>query len=217
MTDTDDLWQCVVTRDAAADGSFFFGVATTGIYCRPSCPARRPKRENVRFFRAREAAEMNGFRACLRCKPDAVENSHPNQILVHQVCQCIEETDTHLPTLAELAEATGQSPYHLQRTFKSVMGVSPRVYADERRRQRFRTMVRDGDDVTGAMYEAGYGSPSRLYEDADSWLGMTPASYAKGGKGATMRYTITDTPLERIIAAATERGIAFLGFGDNDE
>ena len=217
MTDTEKLWQSIVMRDVTADGRFYFGVATSGIYCRPSCPARRPNRENVRFFRAREAAELDGFRACLRCKPDALEIRNPNQALVHQVCACISETETHLPTLAELATVTGHSPYHVQRTFKAVMGVSPRVYADEKRRKRFRAMVRGGDDVTGAMYEAGYGSPSRLYEDADSWLGMTPASYAKGGKGAIMRYAITDTPLERMIVAATDRGIAFLGFGSNDD
>ncbi len=216
-TDHNERWDRVIARDASADGSFFFGVATTGIYCRPSCPARRPNRENVRFFDVAEAAVHDGYRACLRCKPDSLEATTPDQRMIHQVCELISDVDTHLPTLEELSEATGVSPSHLQRKFKAIMGVSPRAYADEKRRQRFRTMLRDGDGVADALYGAGYGSSSRLYETADTWLGMTPASYAKGGKGAVMRYTTTDTPLGRMIVASTERGISFLGFGDEDE
>ncbi len=214
--DENERWDRVIARDSSADGTFFFGVATTGIYCRPSCPARRPKRENIRFFDAVEAARHDGFRACLRCKPDALDSSSPDQVMIRTVCQLISDVDTHLPTLEELSDATGVSPSHLQRRFKAIMGVSPRSYADEKRRQRFRTMLRDGDGVAGALYGAGYGSSSRLYESADTWLGMTPASYAKGGKGAVMRYTATETPLGRMIVAATDRGISFLGFGDDD-
>jgi len=213
----DDRWERFVSRDASADGVFFTGVSTTGIYCRPSCPARKPKRENVRFYDAIEAAEHDGFRACLRCKPDALQSTSPDQDMIHNVCALISDVDTHLPTLEELYEATGVSPSHLQRKFKAIMGVSPRAYADEKRRERFRGMLRDGEDVTGAMYGAGYGSSSRLYEQAGSWLGMTPASFAKGGKGAVMHYTTTDTPLGRMIVAATDRGISFLGFGDDDD
>lgn len=137
--------------------------------------------------------------------------------MIRDVCRVIAETEERIPTLDDLSASTGVSPSHLQRRFKAVMGVSPRSYADALRRKRVRTMLREGNGVADALYGAGYGSSSRLYENADSWLGMTPASYAKGGEGAYMQYTISDTPLGRMIVAATERGISFLGFGDNDK
>ncbi len=192
-------------------------VRTTGIYCRPSCPARRPKRQNVAFYDVPEAAEMAGYRACKRCNPGSAEPHDPDLRMIRSVCRIITETEERIPTLEDLSSSTGVSPYHLQRRFKALMGVSPRSYADAVRRKRIRSMLKEGNGVADALYGAGYGSSSRLYENADSWLGMTPASYAKGGKGAHMHYAISDTPLGRMIVAATERGISFLGFGDNDD
>ncbi|MEQ8667107.1 MAG: bifunctional DNA-binding transcriptional regulator/O6-methylguanine-DNA methyltransferase Ada [Rhodospirillales bacterium] len=212
----DPRWQRVMARDSLADGRFVYAVATTGVYCRPSCSSRRPKPENVRFYDAAEAAEHDGFRPCRRCRPDETAPETPDARLVRTVCQAIADADERLPTLAELGEAAGINPQHLQKRFKRIMGVSPRTYADEVRRGKVRVLLKEQNDVSGALYEAGYGSSSRLYENAGEWLGMTPASYAKGGAGALLRYVITDCPLGRMIVAATERGVAFLGFGDDD-
>jgi len=213
----DDIrWQQFNARDRQSDGDFVIAVRTTGIYCRPSCPARRPKRRNVTFYEVPEAAEMAGFRACKRCHPAAAEPHDPDHQLVRVICRTIMETDDGIPTLHDFSVATGVSPHHLQRRFKAVMGVSPRVYANEVRRHRVRSLLKNGNGVADALYGAGYGSSSRLYENAESWLGMTPASYAKGGKGAHMYYVTADSPLGRMIVAATARGISFLGFGDDD-
>lgn len=214
--DMDSRWQQVVERDIAADGRFVYAVSTTGIYCRPSCASRRPKPENVDFFEAAEAAERAGYRACRRCRPDSLIPETTDARLVRKVCQMIAQADDRMPTLEELGKAVGVNPQHLQKRFKRIMGVSPRTYADGLRRDRLRTLLKSGEDVTGALYEAGYGSSSRLYENADEWLGMTPASYARGGSGVQLRYIITDCVLGRVIIAATERGVAFLGFGDDD-
>ncbi len=213
---SDERWQQVMERDSAADGIFVFAVSSTGIYCRPSCPSRRPKRTNVEFFHIAEAAEHAGYRACLRCKPADLELPDTDQQMVQSVCRFMAEQDEKVPTLDELARHTGMSAHHLQRRFTALMGISPRVYGDELRRHRIRCLLKQGGDVTGALYQAGYGSSSRLYENAHSWLGMTPASYAKGGKGATLHYALMDCQLGRMIVAATRRGIAFLGFGDRD-
>jgi len=213
----EERWRQFYDRDRRYDGDFVIAVTTTGIYCRPSCPARRPKRENVAFYDLPEAAEFAGFRACKRCHPAALEPHDPDRHLVRAVCQAIADADEGIPTLDALSLEAGVSPHHLQRRFKAVMGVSPRTYADEVRRRRVRSLLKEGTGVADALYGAGYGSSSRLYENAESWLGMTPASYARGGKGASMRYTISDTPLGRMIVAATDRGISFLGFGDDDQ
>lgn len=216
-TNDEDRWRQFNDKNRDYDGAFVIAVRTTGIYCRPSCPARRPKRKNVTFYDLPEAAELAGFRACKRCRPASAEPLDPDRQMVRAVCRVISESEEGIPTLDELSDASGVSPHHLQRRFKSVMGVSPRAYADEVRRKRVRTLLKDGTGVADALYGAGYGSSSRLYENAESWLGMTPASYAKGGKGAHMQYAITDTPLGRMIVAATDRGISFLGFGDDDQ
>ncbi len=217
LSGDEERWQRFSNRDRQYDGDFVVAVRTTGIYCRPSCPARRPKRENVAFYDLPEAAEYAGFRACKRCRPASAEPHDPDQHLIRAICKAIADMDDSIPTLDELSATTGVSPHHLQRRFKAVMGVSPRAYADEIRRRRVRSLLREGTGVADALYGAGYGSSSRLYENAESWLGMTPASYAKGGKGARMHYAITDTPLGRMIVAATDRGISFLGFGDDDQ
>jgi len=216
QVDRDPRWRHVVDRDRQADGHFVFAVATTGIYCRPSCASRRPNPENVRFFDLPEAAEHAGYRACKRCKPDRADPETPDARLVREVCAVIAEYDERLPTLEELGEAVGLGPHQLQKRFTRIMGVSPRVFADQARRERARALLKEGDGVGDALYGAGYGSSSRLYENAGEWLGMTPASYARGGAGALLRYVLADCPLGRMIVAATERGVAFIGFGDDD-
>ena len=213
------MWRAVEARDAQADGAFVFAVATTGIYCRPSCAARRPKRENVRFFDAPAAAEGAGFRACLRCRPNETA-ADPQVARVKRACRLIDEAladgAERLPTLDELAAAVGGSPHHLQRTFKRVTGVSPAQYADARRLARLKRNLKQGEEVTHALYDAGYGASSRLYERAPGQLGMTPATYARGGRGARIAWAAGDSPLGRLLVAATEKGVCFLCLGDDD-
>ncbi len=212
----DVRWQQSVDRDSSADGQFVLAVKTTGIYCKPSCPARQPLRKNVDFYDMCEAAEHAGFRPCLRCKPTQVKPIDPDHQMVQTICRVIAENNESVPTLDALATHTGRSPHYLQRRFKAVMGISPKAYGNELRRRRVRNLLKQGEGVAGALYEAGFGSSSRLYENASSWLGMTPASYAKGGRGAVLNYVLSDCSLGRMIVAATRRGIAFLGFGDED-
>lgn len=214
---SDIRWQRVLDRDRAADGAFVYGVETTGIYCRPSCPSRRPANPSrVAFFDIPEAAERAGFRACKRCKPEAADAVDPALRAVRSACAAIDAADEVMPGLDDLADVTGLSPHHLQRTFSRVMGVSPKAYADARKLERFKAGVKSGEDVTQAMYGAGYGSSSRLYEQAAAKLGMTPASYAKGGQGAKIAYAIRPCPLGLVLIAATEVGVAMIGFGDTE-
>ncbi len=196
-----------------------FGVTSTGIYCRPGCPSRRPRPENIRLFDTGAAARAAGFRACKRCRPD----SAPADLRAQAVALACRAIDRHLeageegaPRLADLAAAAGLSRFHLQRLFVQVLGVSPRVFADARRVARFKAGLRQGGGVAGAAYEAGFGSSSRVYERAGPHLGMTPATYARGGGGAEIRYALADSPLGRLLVAATARGIAALYFGDDD-
>lgn len=216
MTD-ETRWQAVADRDAGFDGVFVFAVVTTGIYCRPSCPSRRPKRQNMRFFTLPEGAERNGYRACLRCLPRDARSPDRRIETLRRICVFIESCDQGPPTLETLGRQAGLSPHHLQRSFKRLVGVTPRQYYDALRIDRLKTNLRDGDHVTGALYEVGYGSPSRLYEKAPSQLGMTPAAYRKGGKGAVITYAITDSPLGRLLVGATARGIAAVYPGDDDK
>ena len=157
VTNNPELWDAVLSRDASRDGSFVFAVRSTGIYCRPSCPARRPRREQVQFFQLPEAAEQAGFRACRRCRPRRVRHHHPEIELVRRVCAAIEENDEQPLTLEKLSASTGLSAHHLQRTFKEVMGITPRQYAESRRLTQFKANVKSGASVTAAMYDAGYG------------------------------------------------------------
>ncbi len=215
----DQRWQAVLDRSQSADGTFFYGVESTGIYCRPSCPSRRPRREGVRFFDMPEAAERAGFRACKRCKPKDLATPDPAVAKVRAACQVIEtavrDGDSGVPTLVELAEAVGSSPFHLQRLFKRHLGISPRGYADAQRLALVKERLRDGEGVTGSLYEAGYGSSSRLYERSDAQLGMTPATYAKHGKGMEIAFTIAPTFLGLMLVAATNRGISAVTLGDD--
>src|SRR5215218_3360561 len=213
-TRADDRWQAVMDRDRGRDGDFVFAVSTTGVYCRPSCPARRPRRENVSFFTDPVAAERAGFRACRRCRPKAVASSQQEL-----VARAITWLDAHVEervTLSRLAAALGVSPGHLQRTFTRIIGVSPRMYAAARRLELAKTRLRDGADVTSALYASGYGSSSRFYAQARASLGMTPTSYKQGGEGMTMNYATTGSPIGQVLVAATERGLCAVSIGEDD-
>jgi AraC family transcriptional regulator of adaptative response/methylated-DNA-[protein]-cysteine methyltransferase len=210
-------WQALEARDARFDGVFFYGVRSTGVYCKPSCPSRRPGRRKVEFFHAREEAESAGFRACLRCKPRDAAAPDPRAELVLHVCRRVEEREGDAPSLEELGAELGVSPSRLQRTFKSLTGITPRQYAAALRVKLFKSRVKEGGDVTAAMYDAGYGSSSRLYEKAAERLGMTPATYRRKGKGMNIDYAIADSPLGRLLVAATERGVCSVQLGDADE
>lgn len=207
-------WQAVLAKDNQADGEFVYAVRSTGIYCNPSCPSRRPKRENVLFFSMAQAAEEAGFRPCRRCRPE--EASPHTTALVQSVCRYIEAHSEEALTLALLGEQVHVSPYHLQRIFKHVVGVTPRQYIQTQRIAHLKTHIKDGEAVTHALYDVGYGSSSRLYEQAPIHLGMTPTNYRNGGKGMTIRYTIVDCPLGRLLVATTERGICAVELGDTD-
>ncbi len=216
MMNNPEMWNAVLARDASRDGSFVFAVRSTGIYCRPSCPARRPRPEQVKFFQIPEAAEREGFRACRRCHPRRAQSSDPRIDLARRICHAIDEHEEEPQTLERLSAQTGVSAHHLQRTFKEVMGMTPRQYAESQRLKRFKANVKNGSSVTDAMYDAGYGSSRALYEKSSAQLGMTPATYGRGGKGMRIVYTIADSPLGRLLVAATERGVCSVALGDSD-
>lgn len=209
-------WNAVVARDTGHDGEFFFAVSSTGVYCRPSCPAKRPRRENVTFFRSPVEAEKAGFRACLRCRPRSADHN-PQAGSVKRICRYIEQHLDEPVTLAKLGTAFGQSPFHLQRTFKKALGITPREYADSCRMNLLKRSLQAGQSVTHALYDAGYSSSSRLYERTASQLGMTPDKYRRGAIAAVIRYTCTDSPLGRMLVAATEKGICAIQFADTDD
>jgi AraC family transcriptional regulator, regulatory protein of adaptative response / methylated-DNA-[protein]-cysteine methyltransferase len=205
-------WNYVLNRDSNADGKFVTAVLTTKIYCRPSCPARHPLRKNVRFYNTPAEAEAAGFRACRRCHPNEPDLTATR---IQELCTYIEthpEEDLSLQALSELVHL---SPYHLQRIFKKVVGVSPKQYVMAQRAKRMRDGLKAGETVTTSLYEAGFGSSSRVYEQ--SLLGMQPKVYQSGGNGMDIGFTITDSPLGRMIVAATEQGVCFVGFGEKDK
>lgn len=208
-------WVAVIARDSGRDGEFVFAVATTGVYCRPSCPARRPRRENVSFFSHPEQAEKAGFRACLRCRPKSA-NGNPQSDAVKAICRYIEQHLDEPITLERLGKAFQQSPFHLQRRFKAELGITPRAYADSCRMRLLKRNLQAGDNVTRAMYDAGYGSSSRLYEKTASQLGMTPDKYRRGAIAASIRYACADSPLGRMLIAATDKGVCSIQFGRSD-
>jgi len=212
----EQLWQAVMSKDARFDGQFVFAVSSTKVYCRPSCPSRRAHRERVTFFDLPEAAEQAGFRACLRCQPQRARVLDPQIELVQRVCRFLNTSDSESVKLAELAADAGVSVFHLQRTFKRVMGISPRQYLAARKFGTFKSLVRKGDSVTTALYESGFNSSSRLYEYAAEELGMTPATYSRGGRGVNINYTIVDSSMGRLLVAMTERGVCAVRMGDND-
>jgi AraC family transcriptional regulator, regulatory protein of adaptative response / methylated-DNA-[protein]-cysteine methyltransferase len=214
-------WQAVLERDPSLDGTFVFAVSSTGIFCRPSCPAKRPRRQNVSFFDDALQAEQAGYRACLRCRPKAIDGN-PQSALVRALCRYIEQNIEDRLTLSQLAKEFRRSPFHLQRTFKSVLGVSPKAYIDAVRLRQVKQNLQAGHDVTTALYAAGYGSSSRLYERTAAQLGMTPEKYRRGAVAAVIRYTIVrytiaGSPLGRMLIAATDKGVCAIQFADNDE
>lgn len=208
----DAEWEAILGRDVRADGRFVYAVRSTGIYCRPSCASRKPKRENVIVFERPQLAEEAGFRPCLRCAPrDAARD--PRLDKVRGALRHIEERADANPTLGELARRAGASPHHLQRAFKRALGVSPRQYVDALRMRTYRNLLREGHDLADACYAAGYGSASRVYERAPGCLGMTPATYQKGGSGVSIRYGITRCRLGRLLVAATDKGVCRVSLG----
>jgi AraC family transcriptional regulator of adaptative response/methylated-DNA-[protein]-cysteine methyltransferase len=212
--DTEIFWRAVTENDVRFDRAFYLGVRTTGIYCRPSCRARTPKRENTTFFDTWSDAEKSGLRACLRCKPKDIEFIDPHIEKIIRACGLLETEE--VLSLEGLAAATGLSPYHLQRSFKSVVGVSPKKYAEVKRMEKFKGELRSGSDVTTAMYDAGFGSSRGLYEQAVENMGMTPAAYKKGGAGMQINYTVADTELGQLLVARTKRGVCSVTFGDTN-
>lgn len=209
----DERWDAVCARDARADGAFFFGVATTGVYCRPQCAARRPLRTNVQFFETTERARAAGFRACKRCRPEGRSTADDTLTLVDRACREIEAAETP-PTLAELAATAGKSPFHFQRLFKRIVGVSPREYAAAKRDEQLRSALAERERVTDAIFEAGFGSHSRAYELAPAALGMTPAAFRARGRGEMVRFTALPSAFGWIGVAVTARGVASIELGD---
>jgi AraC family transcriptional regulator of adaptative response/methylated-DNA-[protein]-cysteine methyltransferase len=208
----DRRWAAVMTHDRRADGLFVYAVRSTGVYCRPSCPSRRPRREMVQFFDSPPEAEREGFRACRRCVPGRED---PWIEKIRRACVYLANVDGH-PSLATLARRVGGSPYHLHRNFKRLVGVTPREYTEAVRLRKVKAGLRRGTPVTGAIFEAGYGSTSRFYERAVHKLGMSPSTYRRGGAGMSIGYTIVDSPLGRLLVGATPRGVCAVAMGDSD-
>jgi AraC family transcriptional regulator of adaptative response/methylated-DNA-[protein]-cysteine methyltransferase len=210
--DKEKCWEAVVRRDRTQDGKFCFGVTTTGVYCKPSCAARRPLRKHVRFYGTAEEAERDGLRPCLRCRP-----TEDDRARIAELCRFMDEHGDERITLAQLAKRAGISRFHLQRTFKAEVGVTPKQYLEAIRMATLKEGLRHAQDVTEAVYEAGFGSSSRVYERADTRLGMTPKQYRGGGRGVGITWAAVDSPLGLMMIGATDRGICFLQFGDSRE
>lgn len=212
-----DAWRAVEQRDRRRDGSFVYAVRTTGVYCRPSCPSRRPSRTNVAFFPTCDAAEHAGFRPCLRCRPADEAATSATDAAVEKARGYLDRHAGRPVPLTELAQHAGVSLWHLQRSFKRVLGVSPKAYQDARRVEQLKSRLRAGDTVSRATYEAGFGSSSRVYERSDALLGMTPAAYRRGGAGVHMTYSIVNVPVGRVLVATTDRGVCAVALGDSDD
>jgi AraC family transcriptional regulator of adaptative response/methylated-DNA-[protein]-cysteine methyltransferase len=213
--DDNSRWRAVLARDSRADGQFVYGVRSTHIYCRPSCASRRPHRDRVMFFSSPVDAERAGYRACRRCRPSEAPTADPWVGKVRRACLYLARSDAR-PSLAALAQRLGGSPYHLQRNFKRLVGLTPRAYAEACRLGAVKRQLRKGDDVTSAVFGAGYGSSSRFYERAAPKLGMPPSTYQRGGAGMSIRYTIVDSALGRLLVAATARGVCAVAMAQSD-
>jgi len=201
----DRCWQATLDRDSRADGSFVFAVRSTQIYCRPSCPARRPLRRNTVFFRTAEDAEIRGYRPCRRCRPKQQDRA---TALVQQVAAALADSAEDSIRLGSLARQLDISPAKLRRAFRRVTGLAPKEFEQAFRLQRFKKILRDGRSITDALYASGYGSSSRLYEKTNSQLGMTPASYLRGGEGMQIGYTIANTSLGKVLVGTTDRSVS---------
>jgi AraC family transcriptional regulator of adaptative response/methylated-DNA-[protein]-cysteine methyltransferase len=211
----DSRWNAVLTRDKSADGQFVYAVSSTGVYCKPSCASRRPRRDRVVFFDTADDAVRAGYRACRRCKPHAASTVDPWIEKVRRACVYLANVDGHV-SLAHLAARLGGSPYHLQRSFKRLVGVTPREYAEACRLRKMKRSLRRGESVTGAMLDAGYSSSSRFYEQAASKLAMKPQVYRRGAAGKEIAYAIGDSPLGRLLVAATSKGICAVFLSESD-
>jgi AraC family transcriptional regulator, regulatory protein of adaptative response / methylated-DNA-[protein]-cysteine methyltransferase len=207
-------WNAVLARDVKLDGKIYYGVKSTGIFCRPSCPSRRPNRENVEFFASTTDAKQGGYRACKRCSPE--ETLNPKAAFIGQIVEYIDMHSDEMLTLKSLSERFGMSPFHLQRTFKAVVGVTPKRYLEACRLDQLKRQLQSGQQVSAAVYEAGFGSSSRLYEKSNSGLGMTPATYGRKGQGAKIIFGTFKSSLGIVLIAATNRGVCFLQFGDSE-
>ena len=210
------FWKAVAERDARYDGAFVYAVASTRVYCRPSCPSRRPKRERVIFFAGPEAAERDGFRPCRRCDPRSAPVTADSR-LITEACRMFEQDSLEAIRIASIARQLHVSPFRLQRMFRRNMGISPMTYAQSIRLRRLKAKLREGSDVTSAMYEAGYGSPSRLYEQSGKSLGMTPATYGRGGQGMDIGYSTARIPMGTVLVAGTNKGVSAIYLGDSEE
>ena len=210
-------WRAVLARDHRSDGRFVYAVRSTGIYCRPSCPSRRPKRQSVLFFADADAAEVAGFRECRRCRPRAGAPPSPAIAHVRKAAEFIASHADEPLTLGAIAAHVGTSPFHLQRTFSRLLGISPRAYQDALRAHRFRGDLRNGKQLSAAIYDAGYGSSSRVYEQHPTGRGMTPARYRSGAAGVSIAFTVVDSPLGRLLVAGTEKGLCSVKLGTRDE
>ena len=216
-TELDPRWQSVLARDAAQDGRFVYAVRSTGVYCRPSCPSRAAKPENVTFHAAPADAEAAGFRACLRCHPKGQSPAQANAAIVAEACRLIEAGDAP-PRLDDLARRVGMSAHHFHRQFKAITGLTPREWGAAHLARKLRAGL-DGaqTSVTEAIYDAGFNSNSRFYERADAVLGMTPSAYRKGGRDAEIRFALAQCALGAILVAQTARGICAISLGDDPE
>ncbi len=211
----DPRWKALAGRESRADGTFVYGVTSTGVYCRPSCPSRRPRADRVRFFDTTTEARQAGFRACKRCRPDTVGLAQPGVEAVRRASAYLAVHADQSVTLGHLARVAAMSPHHLQRRFKAIVGLSPREYQAAVRAGRLRSSLRDGRDVTTAIYEAGYGSPSRVYEASPTGRGMSLSSYRRGGAGMRIGYSTVPSPVGQVLVAATENGVCAVKLGDN--
>lgn len=211
----DPRWAAVVARDPAADGQFVYAVRTTGIYCRPTCPSRRAKPQNVLFYTSANEAEEHGYRPCQRCQPNQTSPALRQQAMISGLCRLIEQSEQE-PSLQALAEHAAMSSYHLHRLFKSITGLTPKAYAKAQRAQRLRNELGQGTTVTDAMYQAGYNSNGRFYAEADQVLGMTPTHYKTGGANNAIVFATGQCSLGQLLVARSKRGICAIALGDKD-
>ena len=207
-------WRAVVARDAGWDGKFVLAVRSTRIYCRPSCPARRPHRRNVVFFARPEEAERHGFRPCRRCRPNEI---HGAAALVASAARWLDNGEEEPVNLGALAAKLGTTPGALRRAFRQSTGLTPKAFVDAQRVRRFKQELRSGKNVAAALYETGYGSSSRVYERSNAQLGMTPATYQRGGKGMKIGYTVAESPIGKVLVGATERGVSAVYLGESEK